>query len=500
MLKLVRGLDKGTPSRRRSAVASGLATAVSTVVIQAAAAAAAVLLAHRFGRTEVTDGFFAAFAVYAVVLLAATSFRIVALPDLTRASEAGRLGAEFGAYAVALAAVAAPLVAVGILARRAIGDLLTGGLGPAASHIAARSIAVLVVAAACHLYAALCASALAATNSYRVAAVAYAAGALATLVVFPLTWSHGVIALAWGSVANGAVALAVSLGALLARGSLGRVRLAPDRVGGRLRKLAEGAAVPLALQALFVIAVRFATDLPVGSVTTLTYAYMLASSLVATTATSLALVTSAPLTRRGVDADGAAAHVVHTSWLSLTVITGAAGVFALVGGRVASAVLGGAFSGQAGHDLGRLVVYLAPWMLVSIALTVAYPLLFVLERGTVLVPLAIALPLVQVPLAWGLARTFELPGLAASLALTTLLALGVLMAGLSRRTLAVASLGLGRLAAVETALAAFSFGLAALVLGGIPAATAGLALYLGLLAAIRPRGLRLAWTYVRTLA
>jgi hypothetical protein len=63
----------------------------------------------------------------------------------------------------------------------------------------------------------------------------------------------------------------------------------------------------------------------------------------------------------------------------------------------------------------------------------------------------------------------------------------------------VAAVGLGRLAVVESALAAVSFGLLGLVVGGIPAAVLGLVVYAALILVWRPRGLREAWAYVRAL-
>ena len=58
--------------------------------------------------------------------------------------------------------------------------------------------------------------------------------------------------------------------------------------------------MPLALQVLFLIALRGASALGVGSVTSLSYAYFFAAVLVAATATSLAIISTAELTRRGV--------------------------------------------------------------------------------------------------------------------------------------------------------------------------------------------------------
>jgi hypothetical protein len=162
-------------------------------------------------------------------------------------------------------------------------------------------------------------------------------------------------------------------------------------------------------------------------------------------------------------------------------------------------VLGGAYSGEVAHQLGRLVVFFGPWMVASVALTVAFPLLFVAERSAVLLPLAVALPLVQIPVAWGFRRWIGLDGLALALAVTTFAALAVLLVGLSPRALALALAGLGRLAVVVAGIAALSFGVLAAVVGGIPAAAGGLALYVVLLALALPLGLRDAWSYVRAL-
>ncbi len=473
------------PSTSRSA----LLTALSTAVVNVAAAAAAILIAHRFGRTHRTDGFFNAYAIYLVLTLAASAFRVVVLPPLTRARVEGRLRGELTGFAAVLAVVSAPAVVVAV----AVGLAVSGG---ETADAFGSALPWFVAAGVLQLYAGLAASALAAHDDYRVAALAYALGAVAGVGFFAALISHGLQALMWGQLLNGAVSLGVPLLALLSRLDRGRSAL---EVGRRLWALARGAAVPVALQALFVIANAFALRLGRGESTTFTYAFFLASFLVAVTASALSLVSSAPLTRRGLSAEAAAAHVVNTSWISLTVIAGAVGVFALVGHRIVAAVLGGAYSGHAGHELARLVVFLGPWMVASVALTLAFPLLFVAERPSVLLPLAIALPLLQVPLAWGLEQPLGLDGLALALALTTLIALGVLMGGLSRRTLVLAALGLGRLALVVAGVAALSFGVLAALVGGIPAAAGGLVLYAVLLALALPLGLRGAWTYVRAL-
>ncbi|MDX6478227.1 MAG: hypothetical protein QOG29_814, partial [Gaiellaceae bacterium] len=197
--------------------------------------------------------------------------------------------------------------------------------------------------------------------------------------------------------------------------------------------------------------------------------------------------------------ESAARHVVHASWLSLVLIAAAAGVFALVGGRVVGWVLGSAYTGDVGGELGRLFVAFAPWMLVTVALTSTFPLVFVMERSRFLVVVAVGAIALDVPLTLAFRAAFGLEGIALALAVTTFGVLLALSAGVSRRMLLLSVVGLGRLAVAVGVLAGLSFGLVSLVLGGFPAAAVGLALYGLLLALWRPRGLREAWIYVRAL-
>ena len=485
---------------RRSALTSGVATGASLLVVSGSAAVAGAYLAHKFGRNAETDGFLAAYGVYLVIVLAAQAFRIVIVPDLTRSAAEGNLTAEFRSWASALLVLALPAsVLVGLLSHP-VGDVLTGKLPDTASSIAARTIVWVVPAGFAQLLAALAVSALASRDSYLVAAAGYALGAIANVVVFvTLAPSHGLIALAWGVALNGAISLAVPLVALVRSGQLRGERGGGLAVVPRLWKLVQAAAVPLALQGLYLIALRGASGLGTGNQTSLTYAYLFSATLVAATASALSMISSAPLTRRGVDAESAAAHVVHASWLSLTLIGAASGVFALVGGRVVHAFLGNAFAGNVGRDLGHLVVYFAPWMVVSVAFSVTFPLLFVLEKPRVLVPLAVAALLVDIPVSLAFRAAFHLPGLVLALALTTFGVIVALMAAVSTRMLELAVSGLLRTAGLVAALTLLAFGLPSLVLSAIPAALVGLVLYAGTLVLVRPPGLLAAFRYVRVL-
>jgi peptidoglycan biosynthesis protein MviN/MurJ (putative lipid II flippase) len=493
---------KTSPFRGQSAVRSGFLTGLSYLVLSGSGALAGVYLAHKFGRNAKTDGFMAAYGVYLVLVLGAQAFRMVVVPDLTRAEAEGRLGAEFGAYVVAFVMLAVPVSVLVALFQGFLGEVVTGRLPHQSAVIAGRALSWLVPAAFAQLLASLTASALAARNSYGAAAAGFALGGITSLVFFILAAdAHGLISLAWGLALNGAVALALPLVVLLRRnrGLAGlRGRVSPG-LRRRLWRLCYGAAVPLAVQGLYVLALRFAAGTGEGNVTSLSYAYLLAAMFVSATAFSLSLIAAAPLTRRGIDAETAAEHVVHSAWVSLAFVGAAAGIVALVGGRVFTAALGHHYSGKVGDDLGRLVVYLAPWMIASAAFSITYPLLFVMHRTRLLIPLAAAAVAVDIPISLALRAWAGLTGVAVALGISTILLVLGLMAALAPRTLQLSAVGLGRLALIVAAATALAFGGASLVFGAVPAAVLGLVVYGLLLVAVRQFGLADAWQYVRAL-
>ncbi len=486
--------------RRRSALRSGLLTGLAQIVVALAAAGAGALLARKFGRNAETDGFLAAYGVYLVLVLAAQAFRMVVVPDLTRAAAAGRLGGESRAFALAFLAVAVPVSLLVAAFSAPLGDLITGSLPPSSAHVASRALVVLVPAAFGQLLAALAASALAALDSYGTAAFGFALGGVAGLVVFAaFANGHGIVALAWGLGVNAACALGVPVAALLRAHALGgpwpeRLQLRP-----RLGHLVQGAAVPLAIQGSYLLALRFAAQLGVGRVTSFSYAYLVASTLVGSTAFSLGLISSAPLTRRGIDPVAAGRHVVHAAWVSLVLVGAAAGAFALVGGRIMGGLLGSAYAGGVGRELGHLVVYLAPWMLAWVGFAVAFPLVFVAGRQRLLIPVALFGFLACIPLGLGLRAAAGLAGIAIAIGLSTLMIAGGLLWMLSPQTLEIAVRGLVRLALVVGAATTLAFGAPSLALSPVPAAVAGLLAYAAIVLALRSLGLSEAWAYVRGL-
>jgi hypothetical protein len=482
----------GNGSSRRRTVRSGLLTGVSTATVSAVAAAAGVILSRKFGHGVKTDGFFAAYAVYLALVLVASALRVVVLPGFERARSGGRLAGELGTWLVALAVPFVPAVVASILFADELARPLAAA--PEARAAAAQLLPWLVPAAALQVLAGVFASALAALDDYGVAAAGFGIGALVGLVLIVALVGHGVVAFGWGLAANGAVAAAVPLAAIVARRALS----GPDRNPlPRLHELVDGVALPFALQGFYVVGYRFASGLGTGKATTFSYAYLIAATLVAVTATSITLVTTVPFAREGASPARVARHVAAISWLSLAISAAAAGVFALAGGEVVQRVLGSSYGGGTGAELGRLVVYLAPWMIVSVGVTVSYPLLFVRGRARWLPAVAAAALGLHVLVEWGCRSVAGLGGVAAGLAVTTALVLATVLVALG--ALPATTRGLVPAAVVCGGLAAIAFAAPTLFAGGAAAAAAGLIAYLLALALWRPRGLRQAWSYLHGL-
>lgn len=477
---------------RSGTISSGILTGISTAAVSGSAAVAGVILSRKFGHGVKTDGFFAAYPLYLAVVLVASVVRIVALPRFVRARADRRLAAETGVWVSALAVPLVLAVLIAALFPHGIATLLTSEHG--ARHYAAELLPWVIASAAAQVLGGVVAGALGALDDYATPALGFAVGSLAGLVVTIALIGHGLIAFGWGLGVNGAISLLWPLAVLMQRGGLGRPDAAP---WPRLVELAEGVTLPVALQGLYVIGNRFASGIGSGDATTFSYAYLIAAFFVSVTATSLALVTTVPFAREGESPERSGRHVVSASWLSLVPLAAAAGVFAVAGAVITTHVLGSKYGGATGAELSRLVVYFAPFMVASVAFTIAYPLIFVRGRARWLPALAIAALLVHVPLEWGLRSAFGLGGLVGGMAVTTAVTLGALLVAL--RALKMTMVGVVIAALACGALASLLFGVPSTFLGPVATALAGVVLYTAVLGVWRPAGLRHAWAYVRTL-
>ncbi len=496
-------MTKRTVSSGLGSLGTGAVTAVALAVQTGLAAVVGIVIARDFGRTAETDGFFASYGVFIVVVLAATAIRLAVLPPLARARDNERLGSEVAAYAVTLGLLAAPLLLLGVFGAHPLAWLLTGN-GPAtARHVAARTLPWMMVAAVLQLYAGLAASALAALDDYVIASAGYVLGSAAGLAyIFARVHSDGIPAVAHGMALNGAIAAAVPTVALALRARReamphNAIRPTGLTFGARVREIATSVALPLVLQAIYLVCLPLAASVGVGATTSFGYAYLLTSAIVAVTASSLGLVTSVPLTRAGLTAAGAARHIVASSWIAVTLIGAAAGVFGIAGERIVRVLLGPSYGASVGSELGRLVVVMSLWAVVAVGVSVTFPLVFVASSGHRLPLLAVGALALHVPAAFVGQVVGGLAGLAIALAATTAVILLGLLATLG--AVAAAVRGLGIAAATVAVFAAVAFVPAWLFLAPVGAAIAGVVAYGTLVAVTRPPGLRAAWRYLHQL-
>ena len=458
-----------------------------------------MVIAREFGRGADTDGFFAAYGVFLVLVLVAGAIRVAVLPSLARARDESRLGAELTSYALAVSTVAVPALVLGVLANDWTAGQLTGELPPSASQTAADALVFLVPAAVAQLYAALAASALAALDDYGTAAAGYALGSVAGLAL--ILWrvgEDGIVVCAWGMFLNGALALAVPLVALMLRAH--GVRFGRWRVGARLPELGAGGGAPARaagalrrLPALRERARRRRGDELLLRVPDRVGARR-RDGVVA-----LARLERSAHAGRALDRARDPPRRQHVARSRSPVSAGAAGVFALVGDGSSRPCSARPYGGEAGDEIGGLIVVLAPWMVASIGVSTTFPLLFVTGRDRRLPLLAVAALAVHVVAAWIAVSFLDLDGAAVALTLSTLFVLVALLLLLSRQVLDHGARGLLLGAAVTGGLALAAFGISSVLLPEVAAAAAGAVVFAGLLFATRQLGLQQAWSYLRAL-
>ncbi len=504
---------KRTPSAGLGSLAAGAVTAFALAVQTGLAAVVGVIIAREFGRTSQTDGFFAAYAVFVVLALAATSARVVVLPSLARARLERRLRSETLRFAACIGIVAIPMLVVVIAAAGPIAAAITG-FGPVvAREQAAGVLPWMIAAATLQFIAGLASSALAALGDYVTSAIGYGLGSALGLgfIVWRIS-PDGIEAVAWGMALNAIVATLVPAFALFVRSRRefttttgaapgigeGTAESATLRLSGRLALLGRGVVLPLAFQAVYLVCLALAGRQGVGSATTLGYAFLIGSAIVAVTAGSLGLVTAVPVTVAGIDARGVARHVDAASWVAFVGIAGAAGLSAIIGGPVIGHLLGASYAGDVGRELGRVVAALAPWMVVTTGISLVYPLVFVVGRLRRLPGYAAAIVLLHVPIAVFGVWAGGLYGLVAAMAISNCLGLAAMLTELDAASVVLRDLARG--ACVVGTLGAAAFVPSGLLLRPGPAAVVGAIAYVVLLAALRPPGLLRSWRYLRALS
>ncbi len=349
----------------------------------------------------------------------------------------------------------------------------------------------MVVAAVLQLYAGLAASSLAALNDYVTPALGFVLGSAAGLAfILVRIDADGIVAVARGMALNGAIAVCFPL-AVLARRAFaqamppGAIRPATLSFRSRLAEIGRGIALPFAIQGIYLVCVPLAAREGVGAVTSFGYAYLIASAIVAVTGSSLGLVTvGAADSSRARSGPGSRVTSSRPRGSRSSSSAPPPASSASPGGTIVHALLGSGYSAEVGSELGRLVVVFSLWAVVSVGISLTFPLLFVVRAGRRLPLLALLTVVVQIPLAVIGQLTLGLDGLALALAATTAFVLASLLVDLD--ALRPTARGLVIAAMTVALFALVAFVPPSLVLAPAAAAAVGLALYIAVLGLVRP--------------
>ena len=490
------------PAAPRRVALSVVFTGASQGVSMIAGGVLAILVAALFGSTAQTDGFFLAYGVYSLLVLVAQSTR-TAIP--ARLLETETL---FGAFDRYLAGAALLFLASGVALLGFAGPLatlLTGSDAGPAHAATAESLRILWPAVGGQLFAALAAAMLGVAGDFTRAALAYAAGGLATIGAFLAL--HGPFGIR-------ALPVAVVIGTLVSVCPLahGLVRIgwrpAPAGSGalGAARIILVSSTAGALSQVLFVVSLSVAARVGSGDATLYSYAYFALGLLVALVSSSVSAVLAAPLAAtwdrdprslRPVDDD-----VFRTGLVVLAPILAAA---ALLGRDLAGAVLG-KFTHTEIAAVWRAFLILSPSAVTALAIAIPLVALFALGRYRAIALVAPPIVALHVALSVVAAVAGSLVLVAAAATVGSFAITGALLGILYGREAGRAVVHLVRELARVALPAALAFGLPALLLlvrGGAAVSSAawllGLVLYAGAVAGLLPAHRELALRLLRAL-
>lgn len=275
---------------------NALITSVSQVVTMAAGGVLAVLVAVLVGSDARTDGFFAAYGLYAMAIVFAQTARTTIVPRLfegeTRFAAFDRF---LGGGLVVLVVVAVLLGPLGGV----LSSLATGDLPDEARETARTSLLLLLPAIALQVFAALGAAMLGALGDFAGPGIAFTAGGFGSIVAFvALEPALGIEALPVGLLVGAAVSAGVIAVGLVRRGW----RPSGAIVAGGPRSMTAAAGVlTLASLAVLIAHIGYLVTLGVGArlgegvVTSFSYGYMGFNLVFALIAGSIPMVIVGPL-------------------------------------------------------------------------------------------------------------------------------------------------------------------------------------------------------------
>lgn len=482
----------GALTRRRGMASNAAITAVTQIASMGLGAAIAVVILLRFGKDADTDGLFAAYGVYGVMVVIAQSFRTTIVARLVEGrSLFAALDRHLGAVAVVFLAAAVPLVALA----SPLAHLLVGKLGSTAVHAARTALLILWFAAGAQLASALLAAALAVRDEFALPGAAYVAGGLVSIVaLLTLAPLLGIQAVSLALCLGGTTTATLMLGRLFRLGYRPSLaELMPDRGAvARAALLIWAAMGAIGAQVAFVVTIGFAARVGEGSPTLYTYANFLFFLVLAAIAGSMTIVL-APRMAETWDGrpESLREPMVEVFRAGLVMTAPVIGVVAVAGQAAAGLALDG-------HDARQVVdvfLVLSGGMVPAIAAPVVLLAMYTSGRYGALAGVAVLGVVLQFGLCEAVLHYHSIVALAAAALLNGLVGGAVLLLlVIGRRTGAMVGV-LGRELVLVLAVAALAFVPAAVLgeLGGRVVQPFAALLGLGFFLLLGPRVLPRHW-------
>ncbi len=375
---------------------AGVAMAVATLAMGATSGIQALLYLSSFGVNARTDGFFVAFALYTSFGVFSQSIRVSSAPMLV--GERPRLTQR--EFALALGAIAVPVAIATIPLAGPLASLIAPGVGESGRGVTS-ALPILGLAMILQLWAAGGATVLAVRDRFDRIAGAYIAGALSGLVVYlAVSGPAGELSLGWSMLAMAVVTSTTMLLGVHASRDRGAARTRP-RAGRLLRcvwLILGSTAVYLAFNGLYVITLAFASNYGAGGATVLSYAYLLASYLVAGTGFALGMSRIADM-RRGALADWreVIADTVPAGFrYSMLIVSPALAALIAGGATLVGEVLPKSFDPAQVEQLRVFGALLFAWTVAALLVNLLLPAMFALGRVKLVNALAPVLVAVHV--------------------------------------------------------------------------------------------------------
>jgi peptidoglycan biosynthesis protein MviN/MurJ (putative lipid II flippase) len=467
-------------------------TAVTQIASMGLGAVIAVVILLRFGKDVETDGLFAAYGVYGILVVIAQSFRTTIVARLVEGrSLFAELDRHLGAVGVVFLLAAIPLVALA----EPLAHLLVGKLGTTAVHAARTALLILWFAAGAQLASALLAAALAVRDEFALPGAAYVAGGLvsiaALLALAPLIGIQSVsLALCLG----GATTAALMFARLVRLGYRpSPAGLVPDgRSVARAALLVWAAAGAIGAQVTFVVTIGFAARLGEGSPTLYTYANFLFILFLAAIAGSMTIVL-APHVAETWDGRPESLHapMIEVFRAGLVMTAPVVGVVAVAG----QAAAGIALDAHDAREVVDVFLVLSGGLVPAIAMPVVMVAMYSSGRYGTLAAVAALGVVLQFALCAAVLGLHSVVALAAASLATGLFGATVMLVLVFGRGAGRVIGMLGRELALVSAVAALAFGppLALGLVGGKVVQPVAALLGLGAFLALAPRALPRHW-------